>query len=376
MGLLMAFTSCSEDKGGAEEKKAAGESFTCIEQIIEGCSDIANEVGESKIGEPLNLYNEGKTHEALLAVESWYSFHSREDYSNNIYSIRNSYYGTLDGTVAQNSLATLINKNNSSLDSRVRAAIDDAAKAILNISNPFRDHINSPEAKTAQTRCAELVDILSELKTYMEGTEAVNQDEVLAPIVNNYVDNVVLPTYRNLKEQSAKLYDVVSTFQANPSDANLQDVADQWMEARTPWETSEAFLFGPVDDKGLDPNMDSWPLDAGAISNILNSGNFDDLDWTDDNSDEEIEAKQGVRGFHTLEFLTFYNGKARTLNDKAEGEGDEYLVYNSANAKSWGNYMKQVAYLLRKDASSLYDYWTNSYNGGDSFAKRFKSFDF
>ena len=376
MGLLMAFTSCSDDKGATEEKVAAGESFTCIEQIIDGCTDIAHEVGESKIGDPLNLYNEGKQHEALLAVESWYSFHSREDYSNNIYSIRNSYYGTLDGTVSQNSLAALINKNNASLDTRVREAIDAAAKAILNIPNPFRDHINCTEAKTAQTRCADLEDVLGELKTYMEGTAAVNQDDVLAPIVNNYVDNVILPTYRSLKEQNSKLYDLVSTFQANPTDENLKAVSDQWLVARAPWETSEAFLFGPVDDQGLDPNMDSWPLDAGAIANILNSGNFDNLDWTDDNTDEEIEAKQGVRGFHTLEFLTFYNGKARTLNDKAQGEGDEYLVYNSTNAKSWGNYMKQVAYLLKKDAASLYDYWTVSYKGGDSFAARFKSFDF
>ena len=251
-----------------------------------------------------------------------------------------------------------------------------AAKAILNIPNPFRDHINCTEAKTAQTRCADLEDILGELKTYMEGTAAVNQDEVLAPIVNNYVDNVILPTYRSLKEQNSKLYDLVSTFQANPTNENLKAVSEQWLIARAPWETSEAFLFGPVDDQGLDPNMDSWPLDAGAIANILNSGNFDNLDWTDDNTDKEIEAKQGVRGFHTLEFLTFYNGKARTLNDKAQGEGDEYLVYNSTNAKSWGNYMKQVAYLLKKDASSLYDYWTVSYKGGDSFAARFKSFDF
>lgn len=376
MGLLMTFSSCSEDKGAGEEKVAAGESFTCIEQIIDGCVDIATEVGESKIGDPLNLYNEGKTHEALLAVESWYSFHSREDYSNNIYSIRNSYYGTLDGSVAQNSLATLINKNNASLDSRVREAINAAATAILDIPNPFRDHINSQEAKTAQTRCADLVDVLGELKTYMEGTEAVNQDNVLAPIVNNYVDKVVLPTYEDLKTQNAKLYELASAFQANPSDATMKAVSDQWIIARGPWETSEAFLFGPVDAEGLDPNMDSWPLDAGAIANILNSGNFDNLDWTDGDSDEDIEAKQGVRGFHTLEFLTYYNGHARTLHDTALGEGEEYLVYNEQNAKSWGNYMKQVAYLLQKDAASLYEYWAVSYKGGDSFAKRFKSFDF
>ena len=28
---------------------------------------------------------------------------------------------------------------------------------------------------------------------------------------------------------------------------------------------------------GLDPNMDSWPLDQASIIQILNSGNFNDL---------------------------------------------------------------------------------------------------
>lgn len=49
------------------------------------------------------------------------------------------------------------------------------------------------------------------------------------------------------------------------------------MVAREPWEKSEAFLFGPVDAMGLDPNMDSWPLDQASIIQILNSGNFNDL---------------------------------------------------------------------------------------------------
>lgn len=383
LGLIagLSFASCSDDKsGGVDEKVSNGDAFACIEQIIDGCSDIATEVGESKIGDPLSKYLAGNEHEALLAVESWYSFHSREDYSNNIYSIRNSYYGSRDGSISSKSLSALIAKYNSSLDEEVKDAISDAAKAILDIPNPFRNNINSTEAKTAQEKCADLVDVLAKLKTYMDGNGNVNQDDVLDPIIENYVDVVVLPTYKDLRDQNANLYKVVSAFQANPSNTNFQAVANAWLEARQPWETSEAFLFGPVDAEGLDPNMDSWPLDASQIATILNSGNFDDLDWTSGDDDETIEAKQGVRGFHTLEFLAFRNGKARTLSDVvAESEKDkdgnvldEYLVYTSENANSWGNYMKQVAYLLQKDASDLYKYWSESYNNGDSYAKRFK----
>ena len=195
----------------------------------------------------------------------------------------------------------------------------------------------------------------------------------MEPIISDYVDNVVLPTYLDLKTQNANLFNAVKAFRESPSDAAFEAVSEAWMIAREPWETSEAFLFGPVDNEGLDPNMDSWPLDQDAIVNILNSGNFDDLDWTDGDSEDAITAKQEVRGFHTLEFLVFRNGQARTTNDTADSSQTADIVYNSSNAKSWANYMYQVAFLLQKDASDLYSYWNDSYKGGDSYAKRFKA---
>ena len=66
--------------------------WNCIEQVIDGCVEISNEVGETKIGDPYNKYMANNVTEALYAVESWYSWHSRDDYTNNIYSIRNAGY--------------------------------------------------------------------------------------------------------------------------------------------------------------------------------------------------------------------------------------------------------------------------------------------
>lgn len=376
MGLFLSMSSCSDDKGddNGGGQSAAEESFTCIEQIIDGCVDIATEVGEAKIGDPLQLWNAGQHTEALYAVESWYSWHSRDDYSNNIFSIRNAYYGSRDGSVASASLAALIAANNSSLDSQVRSAITEAVDAIQAIPQPFRNNINSNEALVAQSRCADLVEVLTNLKGYIERTGAVNTNAVLDPIISSYVDNVVLPTYRDLRDENANLFAAVEAFRNNPSDQAFSAACDAWMVAREPWETSEAFLFGPVDAQGLDPNMDSWPLDQASIVNILNSGNFDDLDWSDGDSDDEVTAKQEVRGFHTLEFLIFRNGEPRTLNDVADSSDASDLVYNSSNAASWANYMYQVAYLLRKDAADLYSYWADSYNGGASYASRFKAY--
>ncbi|MDE7349895.1 MAG: peptidase M75 [Muribaculaceae bacterium] len=287
--------------------------LSCIEQIIEGCADIANEVGTAKIGDPYNLYISGDTQAALYSVESWYSWHSREDYSNNILSIRNSYYGSLDGSVSPKSLSALIATENAELDSKVKAAIADASDAILAIPQPFRNHINSAESRAAMTACADLEELLS--VSLKGAVNKLGDDSRYQEIVDNYVDAVVVPTYRSLKEKNEALYQTVLKFKNSPSDANFATACNAWLEAREPWEKSEAFLFGPVDALGLDPNMDSWPLDQDNIVQILNSGNYDNLDWSDGDDDDTIEAVQSVRGFHTLEFLLFKDGQPRKVKN-------------------------------------------------------------
>lgn len=287
--------------------------LSCIEQIIEGCADIANEVGTAKIGDPYQLYVSGDTQGALYAVESWYSWHSREDYSNNIMSIQNSYYGSLDGSVSPKSLSSLITSENPALDTEIKTAITNASKAILAIPQPFRNHINSSESRAAMTACADLEEILAtKLKN---AVNALGEDSRFQAIVDNYVDAVVIPTYKSLKEKNAELYQTVLNFKNSPSDANFAIACNAWLVAREPWEKSEAFLFGPVDALGLDPNMDSWPLDQDNIVQILNSGKYNDLNWTDGDDDATIEAVQSVRGFHTLEFLLFKDGQPRKVKN-------------------------------------------------------------
>ncbi len=286
----------------------ASESF---DQIVEGCKDIANEVGEAKIGDPLNLWNDGQYSNAVLAVESWYSWHSRDDYSNNILSIRNSYYGSLNDTVAESSLSTLVKAVNADLDTKIVNAINNAYDKIQAIPQPFRNNINSNEALEAKSACASLYETLDDLKAVGEQLDATK----LGQVVDDYVDNVILPTYTNLCANNGALLLAVQAFAKTPSLLTIEACAAAWLNARQPWETSEAFLFGPVADRGLDPNMDSWPLDQDGIENLIKSGKFDDLDWEGeyDEENEEIASKQALRGFHTLEFLIFKDGKARSI---------------------------------------------------------------
>lgn len=111
--------------------------LSCIEQIIDKCVEITDEVGNSKIGDPYNKWTAGQHTEALYAVESWYSFHSRDDYSNNIRSIRNSYFNSMDSTISQYSLYNLVQKIDPALNTKVANEIESTKNAILAIPQPF-----------------------------------------------------------------------------------------------------------------------------------------------------------------------------------------------------------------------------------------------
>ncbi|MBR4215537.1 MAG: peptidase M75 [Bacteroidales bacterium] len=295
----------------------------CVEQIVDGCIDIAGEVGDSKIKGPVDKWLGGDHDGAVLEVESWFSWHSRVDFANNIASIKNAYYGSRDGVVNANSISKVINGANADLDAKVKAAIKGAQDAILAIPQPFRNNLGSTEAQAAIEACGELSEVLeSQLKNYIDENLAdYNWDAVLS----QYVNGVILPTYKELSERNTALYNAVVEFEKNPSNDGFSKCADAWLAARTPWESSEAFLFGPVADKGLDPNMDSWPLDLSGIVKIFNTASWSELEWSGDYEEipegqegtkhaQDIESAQGLRGFHTLEYLIYKDGKARMIN--------------------------------------------------------------
>lgn len=181
--------------------------------------------------------------------------------------------------------------------------------------------------------------------------------------IDNYVDNIVVPTYADLKEKAKVLQEKVKAmYEAEElTDDLVKAAADQWIETREPWEESESFLFGPAATYNLDPSLDSWPLDKANITALLNS----EMSFNGNTLGHE------VRGFHTLEYLLFYQGSAKKASDFS-GRELEYAV--------------AVADILVENTVQLYYAWNGEVTGDDkelmdeaeiemtsSFAERFKS---
>lgn len=92
----------------------------------------------------------------------------------------------------------------------------------MDIPQPFRNNINSSEALKAQEACADLDRHLTTvLKPFFENLDNSHESR-LGDIVANYVDNVVLPTYKLLKERNAAMLEAVRNLSGNRTDVSLR----------------------------------------------------------------------------------------------------------------------------------------------------------
>lgn len=158
---------------------------------------------------------------------------------------------------------------------------------------------------------------------------------VMQTIVENYVDNVVEPTYKDLADNTQTLYDACQNLYAKRkagslTQADIDAACDAFKTARRYWEQSEAFLYGAATDNEIDPHIDSWPLDHDQLVKALNDASVI-AGITSENPAKYVYDNNGnfdsVLGFHGLEFVLFRNGANRTLAAfTAEYETEEGLT--------------------------------------------------
>jgi len=157
-----------------------------------------------------------------------------------------------------------------------------------------------------------------------------------------FVQQLVLPTYAALSERTDALAGAAGAVLESPSPETVEAARSSWLAARVPWERSEAFLFGPVDQEGHDPYLDSWPvnvtdlrkvLDPATGPKTLNAATVDSL-------------SEGLRGFHVVEYLLFADADGNPV-DAAEAAG-----LFAADTRR-GEYLVAASEALRDQAAAL-----------------------
>ena len=154
-------------------------------------------------------------------------------------------------------------------------------------------------------------------------------DTAKQAVINQFVDHTVAPTYTALANYTDDLVDDLKTLKEEMTQANVNEACETFLEARKWWEKSEAFLFGAASDFGIDPHIDSWPLDEDAFNNLMASPNM--IEALDSEDGDIIAGEQlgnALLGFHGIEYVLFREGAARPVEELT----NDYMIYAVAVA--------------------------------------------
>jgi|TARA_B110000261_G_scaffold49479_2_gene58475 putative iron-regulated protein len=207
-------------------------------------------------------------------------------------------------------------------------------------------------------------------------------------VLNTYAD-IALATYEDSLTQAVVLHKSIEKLVMEPSETNLILAKQAWLNARIPYQQSEAYRFGnPVVDD-WEGKVNAWPLDEGLIdyvdasyggssdendlylANVINSRNINingtmvnvsnitpDLIGNTLHEAEEVESNV-ASGYHAIEFLLW----GQDLNGTGPGAGarpaSDYDVNNCSNGNCArrGEYLLAASTLLQTDLEEIVAAW-------------------
>jgi hypothetical protein len=184
-----------------------------------------------------------------------------------------------------------------------------------------------------------------------EAVENTVKETTLSAAASNYIDNVVLPTYKSMADAAINLYDYCVVMQDKNNSgtlttADIENAANAWKTSRKYWELSEAFLFGPASDYNIDPHIDSWPLDKDAMDRLLTEIR-NGADYSLDNN-----FGYGLLGFHSIEYMLY----------ELSADGNTSSIHSTNYTVEEMKYLVMVAEDLRNQCVCLEACWAGTEN--------------
>lgn len=180
------------------------------------------------------------------------------------------------------------------------------------------------------------------------GEAGAKDDAAFKAIAETVLNKTIYPTYSALADKTEELEEALAALKASKTDAGVKAAADVFLAARAQWELSEAFLFGAASDFGIDPHIDSWPLDEDAFGRLMQSpvmlaalGGEDGAVYAGEN------LGNALLGFHGIEYILFKDGQPKKASQIADNE----LIYAVAVAGDLLNRTAQLDAAWRGEAA-------------------------
>ena len=177
----------------------------------------------------------------------------------------------------------------------------------------------------------------------LENVELSEKDKRYQAIADQFTKNTVIVTYTGLADQTEALVEKLKALKADKTDDNVKSVCETFLNARAWWEKSEAFLFGAASDFGIDPHIDSWPLDLdGLLDEMKNTSHITAMEAEDADVWAGVKLGPELLGFHGIEYIIFEAGSPKAVSKIKDKE----LTYAIAVAGDLRNkcYQLQISW--------------------------------
>ena len=230
------------------------------------------------------------------------------------------------------------NSSDTSFDLVTTTPIVDEDNYAANTSN----YDNKAFGQTAIDACGDLEDELTAANSLIATAQLTEaQETYLREVLKNLVNNVIVPTYTSLANETEKLEQTLNGLTTSTiTQAQINAACEDFKEARKYWERSEAFLMGAASDFDVDPTIDSWPLNRSLLLSYFNNG-----------MDDEMLDDATILGFHALEFILFRDGQPRKVAELQTN--DTYKNFEKITGAQELAYAQTICTLLKQRTFQL-----------------------
>jgi len=223
-------------------------------------------------------------------------------------------------------------------------------------------------------------------------TPPVMANSDVGSFATHYAD-LALAKYEDSLTSARALGDSVERLIAEPSAETLNAARQSWLDARIPYQQTEAFRFGNAIVDDWEGRVNAWPLDEGLIDYVDTSfygseSDLNDLYAANVVANENVmvggelidasvitpELLSGTlheasgneanvaTGYHAIEFLLW--GQDLNFTDAGAGERP-YTDYSAeqctnGNCERRAQYLQAAAQLLITDLEEMVGNWTDS----------------
>lgn len=162
-------------------------------------------------------------------------------------------------------------------------------------------------------------------------------------ILVNWADNLIIPALTNFAGLTDELNLSANTFTDNPTQQNLNDLRDKWLESYKAWQHVSMFEMGEAMQLRYRDNLNIYPTDTDEIRENIEEGSYN----------LELPSLNNSQGFPALDYLLF------GLSDSDE----ELLLYYTTHEHSdaYKTYVLDLTNRIDTLTETVLENWTSGF---------------